>query len=105
MPAPLRKLFLVPVTLALAPLPSAEGDALDIHDDDYCGFARGAYYGLMLAGEDYHVAWCMQAGLEYAAKGMGTGVEFQRTMESLLDHCRRGNSDDTVNHSKPVSDH
>lgn len=62
--------------------------AMEVHEDYYRGFAQGAYYGLMLAGEDYHLAWCMKVELEHAARGMGTGAEFQRTMEALLDRCR-----------------
>lgn len=61
---------------------------LDVHEDYYAGFAQGAYYGLMLAGEDYHVAWCMRGELEIEARGMGSGAEFQRTMEQLHEQCR-----------------
>jgi hypothetical protein len=61
---------------------------LDVHEDYYAGFAQGAYYGLLLAGEDYEVAWCMRGELEFEAKGMGQGVAFQKTMERLLAECR-----------------
>jgi hypothetical protein len=60
----------------------------DVHEDYYAGFAQGAYYGLLLAGEDYEVAWCMRGELELEAKGMGQGVAFQKTMERLLAECR-----------------
>lgn len=71
--------------LAWQTAPRAE---LDVHEDYYRGFAQGAYYGLMLAGEGYDVAWCMRGELEIEARGMGQGAEFQRTMEGLLDQCR-----------------
>jgi hypothetical protein len=59
------------------------------HDDYYEGFAQGAYYGLMLAGESYEIAWCMKGELQYESRGMGSGADFQRRMESLLETCRR----------------
>lgn len=65
---------------------------LDVHDDYYAGFSQGAYYGLMLAGEDYHVAWCMRGELEVEARGMGSGAEFQRTLERLLARCREAHA-------------
>lgn len=61
---------------------------LEVHEDYYAGFAQGAYYGLLLGGEDYDVAWCMRGELEHEARGMGAGAEFQRTMERLLEECR-----------------
>ncbi|MEX2126074.1 MAG: hypothetical protein WD795_19445 [Woeseia sp.] len=67
---------------------SAVPGELDVHEDYYAGFAQGTYYGLLLAGEDYEVAWCMRGELVFEAKGMGQGVEFQRTMERLLAACR-----------------
>jgi len=76
---------------ALAPLlvcQSAVPAELEVHEDYYAGFAQGAYYGLLLAGEDYHVAWCMRGELEIEARGMGQGAEFQKTMERLLEQCR-----------------
>lgn len=96
-----RTLLSFSACLALTPLMTAAGDGLDVHDDYYRGFAQGAYYGLMLAGEDYHVAWCMKVELEYEAKGMGTGADFQRTMESLLDTCRKENTDGAAIHAEP----
>lgn len=68
---------------------------LDVHEDYYAGFSQGAYYGLMLAGEDYHVAWCMRGELEVEARGMGTGADFQKTMERLLAECRRAHAPGT----------
>ena len=84
----LKTMSLVVTLLALSVLPAAGSDGLDVHDDYYRGFAHGAYYGLLLAGVDYHVAWCMKAELEYEAAAMGTGAEFQHKMESLLATCR-----------------
>jgi len=80
--------------LALISLATAADDGLDVHDDYYRGFAHGAYYGLMLGGVDYHIAWCMKVELAYEAANMGTGEDFQRKMESLLDKCRKENSDE-----------
>lgn len=75
------------VALSLACRSAAQA-GLDVHEDYYTGFSQGAYYGLMLAGEAYDVAWCMRGELEVAARGMGSGAEFQRTMERLLAQCR-----------------
>ena len=61
---------------------------LDVHEDYYRGFAQGAYYGLMLAGEPYDIAWCMRGELEVEARGMGQGADFQKTLERLLADCR-----------------
>ena len=55
-------------------------DGLVFHDDYYLGFSQGAYYGLMLAGVDYDVAWCMKSELAYEASAMGSGGEFQEKM-------------------------
>ncbi|MFQ6005101.1 MAG: hypothetical protein ACE5OQ_06295 [Woeseia sp.] len=87
-----RVLLLAIASVASMPSATAEHDGLDVHDDYYRGFAQGAYYGLMLAGEDYHVAWCMKVELEYEAKEMGTGADFQRRMEALLAKCREENA-------------
>lgn len=67
---------------------SAAWGELNVHDDYYAGFSQGAYYGLLLAGEDYDTAWCMRGELVHEAKGMGQGAEFQQTMERLLEECR-----------------
>jgi len=61
--------------LALSPALTAD-DGLEFHDDYYLGFSQGAYYGLMLAGVDYNVAWC------------GTGGAFQAKIEQMLVDCR-----------------
>lgn len=85
---------LVIALLLLSVLPAAGSDGFDFHEDYYRGFAHGAYYGLMLAGVDYHVAWCMKAELEYEAASMGTGADFQQKLESLLAACTDGNDPD-----------
>jgi hypothetical protein len=82
-----RNRSLAALGLLLACQSAARGE-LDVHEDYYAGFAQGTYYGLMLAGEDYDVAWCMRGELEFEAKGIGHGVEFQKTMERLLAECR-----------------
>ena len=63
-------------------------DGLEFHEDYYLGFSQGAYYGLMLGGVDYDVAWCMKSELAYEAAAMGTGGEFQAKMERMLVACR-----------------
>jgi hypothetical protein len=84
----MRQQLLAGLGLLLAWQTGARAE-LDVHEDYYRGFAQGAYYGLLLAGEDYDVAWCMRGELELEARGMGQGAEFQRTMERLLDGCRK----------------
>lgn len=76
------------------PTGTAGENALDFHDDYYLGFSQGAYYGLLLAGEDYDVAWCMKSELEYEARNLGTGGDFQRSIEKLLASCRESNPGD-----------
>ena len=88
-----QKYFGIVTWLSLSTIATAADEGLNVHDDYYRGFAHGAYYGLMLGGVDYHVAWCMKVELEYEAESMGTGAEFQRKMESMLDKCRKENSD------------
>lgn len=70
---------------------SDRDDGPRFHDDYYEGFAQGVYYGLLLRGEDYEVAWCMKSELGYEAKSLGTGGDFQKKIEELLSRCR-GNS-------------
>ena len=82
-----RTRSLAAIGLLLVCQSAARGE-LDVHEDYYAGFTQGAYYGLMLAGEDYDVAWCMRGELEFEAKGMGQGAAFQTTMERLLAECR-----------------
>lgn len=62
-------------------------DALDFHKDYYEGFSQGAYYGLMLGGVDYAIAWCMKSELAYEAAKLGTGGEFQARIERMLATC------------------
>ena len=67
-------------------------DGLEFHADYYLGFSQGAYYGLMLAGVDYNVAWCMKSELAYEASAMGTGGEFQAKIEQMLADCREAHA-------------
>lgn len=67
-------------------------DGPPFHDDYYEGFAQGVYYGLLLRGEDYAVAWCMKSELAYEAKALGAGGDFQKKIESLLGQCRENAS-------------
>ncbi len=74
---------------AVAQDSTVEGDAsLPFDDDYYEGFAQGVYYGLLLRGEEYGIAWCMKSELGFEAKSLGTGGEFQKRIEGLLEHCR-----------------
>lgn len=76
------------VVIALLPAGLHADDVLDFHDDYYLGFSQGAYYGLMLAGVDYDVAWCMKSELAHVGAEMGAGGEFQARMERMLADCR-----------------
>ena len=67
---------------------AADDELLEFHEDYYLGFSQGAYYGLMLAGVDYAIAWCMKSELDYEGAAMGTGGEFQAKLEQLLAECR-----------------
>lgn len=78
-------------TAGLSLLLRAELRAMELHQDYYLGFSQGAYYGLLLGGEHYDVAWCMKSELEYEAEALGTGGEFQARLEAMLEHCRRAN--------------
>ena len=76
----------------LLAMSAVSGDATvagEQSDDYYYGFSQGVYYGLLLAGEDYQVAWCMKSELEYEAPDLGTGGEFQQKLDELLAECRR----------------
>ena len=68
-------------------------DGLEFHDDYYLGFSQGAFYGLMLAGVDYDIAWCIKSELSYEASAMGTGGEFQEKIEQMLVDCREAYAD------------
>lgn len=80
----------LPLALAMlgfaATLDADEG--LEFHEDYYLGFSQGAYYGLMLAGVDYDVAWCMKSELAHIGAAIGTGGEFQARLENMLVSCR-----------------
>lgn len=80
----------IPLLATLLSLPAC-GDEQGFGEDYYLGFSQGAYYGLMLAGEDYHVAWCMKSELEYEAAELGGGGEFQSKLQEMLDACREAN--------------
>ena len=85
-----RSILFVLVSLAagLAPAQNDSTASLGFHDDYYLGFSQGVYYGLMLGGIDYEVAWCMKGELDYAGPSVGTGGEFQQNMERILAGCR-----------------
>ena len=79
------KRYLLPIALIVffagSPALVARDDGLAFHEDYYLGFSQGAYYGLMLAGAEYDVAWCVKAD------SMGVGGEFQEKMQAIFDAC------------------
>ena len=81
-----KSLFALVAALPFAGL--AADDGPEFHEDYYLGFSQGAYYGLMLAGVDYHVAWCMKSELAAEGAALGAGAEFQAKLEELLRKCR-----------------
>lgn len=85
----LSGLLCAAVILSIPDRPDTQ--AMELHEDYYLGFSQGTYYGLMLAGEDYHVAWCMKSELEYEATALGSGGEFQAGLNALLEECRQRN--------------
>lgn len=72
----------------------AQDDGLQLHEDYYLGFSQGVYYGLLMAGVEYDVAWCMKAELDYEADRMGSGGEFQKKMDAILAKCRSESATD-----------
>lgn len=84
-----RYLLAIAVIVLIAGSPAlvARDDGLAFHEDYYLGFSQGAYYGLMLAGAEYDVAWCVKGELAYAADSMGVGGEFQEKMQAIFDGC------------------
>jgi hypothetical protein len=83
----MKKSSLAIAIALLSPALTAD-DGLEFHDDYYLGFSQGAYYGLMLAGVDYDVAWCMKSELAFEGAAMGTGGKFQAKIEQMLVNCR-----------------
>ncbi len=83
----MKKSSLAIAIALLSPALTAD-DGLAFHEDYYLGFSQGAYYGLMLAGVDYDVAWCMKSELAFEGAAMGTGGEFQAKIEQMLLDCR-----------------
>jgi len=76
------------VLLFVTPASIAQDDGLDFHEDYYLGFSQGAYYGLLLAGTEYDVAWCVKSELAYEAGNMGTGGNFQAKLEAIHKSCQ-----------------
>lgn len=74
--------------LIFSPTLIAQEDGLNVHADYYFGFSQGVYYGLMLAGIDYDIAWCVKSELDYEGENMGTGGEFQTKLEGIHKSCR-----------------
>ena len=76
------------VLTTVIPVATSGDESLDFHEDYYLGFSQGVYYGLMLAGTGYEVAWCMKSELDYTGSAIGTGGDFQAAMEAILAACR-----------------
>lgn len=70
--------------------PGAADEGPEFHEDYYLGFSQGAYYGLMLAGIEYDVAWCVKGELDYEAGNLGSGSDFQENIESIFRVCSDG---------------
>jgi len=66
----------------------AQDQNLDLHEDYYLGFSQGAYYGLMLAGIEYEIAWCVKSELAFEGEQIGSGGEFQANIERIYASCR-----------------
>lgn len=77
--------------LLISPALTARDDQLVFHEDYYLGFSQGVYYGLMLAGTEYDVAWCVKAELAYEAASLGSGGEFQDKLDAIYENCRSAN--------------
>lgn len=65
----------------------AADEGPDFHEDYYLGFSQGTYYGLMLAGIEYDVAWCVKGELDYEADKLGSGSAFQENIERIFRTC------------------
>jgi hypothetical protein len=74
--------------LVCSPTLIARDDGLSFHEDYYLGFSQGVYYGLMLAGTEYDIAWCVKGELAHEGGAMGTGSEFQQALETVLRNCQ-----------------
>ena len=82
------KKTLLALAAALVPAGLLADDEPELSGDYYLGFSQGAYYGLMLAGVDYHVAWCVKSELAYEGAAIGAGAEFQAKLEQIFANCR-----------------
>ncbi len=79
--------FAVALLLSASPTLIARDDSLGFHEDYYLGFSQGVYYGLMLAGTEYDIAWCVKAELAYEGAAMGSGGEFQAKLDGIMRNC------------------
>jgi len=75
-------------SLIVSPILIAQDGVPEFHPDYYLGFSQGAYYGLMLAGTDYDVAWCVKSELAYEAVDLGIGGEFQAKLDAIYLACK-----------------
>jgi len=82
-----RRLLVLLLALASPGTLKAVDEGPKFHEDYYLGFSQGAYYGLMLAGIEYDVAWCVKGELDYAGAGLGSGSDFQENIERIFDSC------------------
>ena len=86
-----RRLPIAALCLVLGGAPAAQDETMGFHADYYLGFSHGAFYGLMLTGVEYDVAWCVKGELDFEAEKLGTGSEFQAKMESIYVDCLEKN--------------
>lgn len=86
MTLPIRLLVIL-VVLAMPPTLNAVDGGPNLHEDYYLGFSQGAYYGLMLAGIEYDVAWCVKGELDYEGANLGAGSDFQQNIERIFAAC------------------
>ncbi|MDH3441825.1 MAG: hypothetical protein OEM63_13795 [Gammaproteobacteria bacterium] len=81
------KLLVLLLALAGPGTLNADNEGPNFHEDYYLGFSQGAYYGLMLAGIEYDVAWCVKGELDYAGAALGSGSDFQQNIERIFESC------------------
>jgi len=69
---------------------TAQDENPQLAADYFYGFSQGMYYGLMLAGTDYDIAWCVKGEVAYEGEALGSGAEFQEKLERIMRECTAG---------------
>ena len=85
-----RHAVIIAALMSGSPVLIAQDEGLAFDEDYYFGFSQGMYYGLMLAGTEYDVAWCVKSEVADAGSAIGSGGEFQRRLERILQECLSG---------------